>query len=707
MATSLNTCPCPKGYVIDQSGLNCVKTTSVAATNNGVTYTVGSGNRSSVYGQNGVNFYQDISGLTFPIRPVASAPTTLQDASGTVTLAVTNNIVNPLWGDAVVADGRLNNAGIWTTQPLTEYDCTTTGTVNALNQCPINEWIGFSACVDVPVAGTYCIGMAADNETRFSINGQLIVALDFSVPGVGAPTFNFNYWHVFPITLKAGINILTLEGLNQGRIASFAAEVYHATPSQLALITTPAQLSAVTIFTTTNKIGQTFQTGQFSGYSCPSGYALNTCGQELMCSIIESIPYNCCFLITNCADKSLTHVVSTDLSAYVGTGQAITIAEFPGCWSVTTATDCTTTITVSNVVAFDNCQTCAPCFKLTNCITGTIIITSTNLSTSIGMTVNLSGTYAGCWSVMSAPNCTGSVPVTYVSTSDTCISCLPCFKLTNCADEKQTVTTNTVLTAYIGQAVQIEGYPGICWQVSAATGCTQSTPITNPKSFIDCTTCAKKCYVLSDCAEKENPIITDTDLSQYVGQVIQIKGCVNQCWTVNISGTCRGSEPVVVMTSFGTCALCNPPLVCPAPELLRQRKVKPGYNTPGCSPEYTEKVNCEFAEQVYNKMKKRRYGITTCCGEDLQKWIIKKELLDLRAIYDPALCRTCPPITCCTPCPVPTPPTPPTPIACPTPTDITATITLVTPCEDVVAMEGAVITFNNNSTTGITSAIKL
>lgn len=674
MASTANTCPCPQGYVRDQSGLNCVKTTSVAATNNGTTYTVVAGNKAAVYGALGAYFYQDVTTLPLPITE--DSPYRLKDNVGN-TVAVLNIVVNTLWGNGTSSSlGRLNNCGVWTN----------TGTGD-----PLNEWIGFSACVDVPVTGTYCIGLAADNECRFKVNSVLVAELALG----GTKTFNI--WHVIPITLTAGTNIIELEGLNLGSIAAFGAEIYNATPAQLAAMTTPAQLSAVTLFTTQNQLGQAFQTGTQSGYSCPAGYSLNTCGQGLTCSIIESIPYNCCYLLTNCVTGA-TIITSTDVSASIG--GVVTISEQPGCWSVSIAQNCTTTIPVTVTGSFSSCQQCAPCFRLTNCVTGQVIVTSTNLSSSVGQTVNLSGQYAGCWTVTSSPDCTGSVVVTYVNTSANCISCLPCFKLTNCADPNQSITTNVDLSQYIGQSVQISGYTDVCWTVESTSGCTQSTIVTITKTFSDCVNCAKKCYVLSDCAGEEPSLITDSDLLQYVGQIVQLKDCGNHCWMVNTSNTCYGSVPVVVSASFATCELCAPPLICPSPELLHQRKIYPGYNTPGCSPEYTEKVNCEFAEQIYTQVKQRRYGISPCCEEDFQKWMIKKQLLDLRAIWDPELCVTCPPITCCTPCLPLDPPTPPTPTGCPPPSDVTATLEIITPCPPDTGPTSATITFNNSSSSG-------
>jgi len=125
---------------------------------------------------------------------------------------------------------------------------------------------------------------------------------------------------------------------------------------------------------------------------------------------------------------------------------------------------------------------------------------------------------------------------------------------------------------------------------------------------------------------------------------------------------CIGCTPSIIILNVypnvqgrPNCAACLPEPPAPIPLTLHPRKIKPGYDTPGCDPAYTQKVSCTFAEQVYDAMVAVRYGIKICCDQDLQKWDIKKQLLDLRAIYDPALCanlippcpESCPPV-----CPV-------------------------------------------------------
>jgi hypothetical protein len=92
----------------------------------------------------------------------------------------------------------------------------------------IDQWIGFSVCLDIPADGQYWFGLAGDNEIRASLNGVKIIAN----PAFGKPsgtqineTHNFYYWWVFPLDLTAGENVLVLEGYNWGSAHGFGCDI--------------------------------------------------------------------------------------------------------------------------------------------------------------------------------------------------------------------------------------------------------------------------------------------------------------------------------------------------------------------------------------------------------------------------------------------------------------------------------------------------
>jgi hypothetical protein len=499
-------CGCPEGFIYNWETGQCDGFEVVPIISNGPIYGVDPGNKIFNYGSQGTNFYESLDGKPLPI---SSSGGVMRD-NFAVPLIITNTVVNDLWGDVQMPDtlnGRLNIAGIWTDVPIVGNQ-----------QNPQNEWIGFTACVEVTQTKTYYIGIGSDNKARFKLNSVLIAEL------AGCNNaFNFNNWHVFPITLNAGTNILELEGLNCDDYAAFAAEIYDASLAQLTAMTLEAQLDAVTIFSTKNKIGSTFDLGQQSGYSCPVGYSLSLCNGEYQCVRSESVPFEpCnCYLITECNNPGNTRLITTEDPL------------------------------------------------------------DTNL--------------------------------TY----------------------------------------EFVGFEGQCWTVESSTGCPPNDTITEvSQSFASCLACAGMCFELVDCEGEQPNQLVSNDLTAYIGQIIKHEGCPDKCWTVSAPIACGDFTNVI--TIIDTYASCNACLPAPAPEpplVLRPRFIKPGYNPPACTAEYIHKVSCNFAEAVFQQVASRRYGLKFCCETDLNKWWIKKQLLDLKSIYDPNACIPTP-VDCCPPCAV-------------------------------------------------------
>lgn len=254
----------------------------------------------------------------------------------------------------------------------------------------------------------------------------------------------------------------------------------------------------------------------------------------------------------------------------------------------------------------------------------------------------------------------------------------PCFLITDCdtTNPQPPFTTSTDLIIYDGKIVKFcdaipAWAPGCyCATITRTMSCLVTTPLPTFISsiideFVTCITCHPYCYLLTDCSDPLNTIIVSNDFVNYIGLVVKLEGC-STCWEVSQLINCTGAvcgDPVVtdensIAITYTTCVECLPPVLPIPKEELALRSVKPGYNTPGCSPEYTEKINCNFAEAAYDQMAISRYGIDICCDLDLDILDIKKQELDLRAIYDPNLCETivpecttcndCPPITCIT-----------------------------------------------------------
>lgn len=389
-------------------------------------------------------------------------------------------------------------------------------------------------------------------------------------------------------------------------------------------------------------------------------------------------PEPICYVATNCDGSSI--ITTTDLSALVVSGLYFTISGFSGCFIASVSQTCTGALPIALAgPVFQNCAECNPpppiCYELVDCA-GILptIITDSSLNLYIGQIIKLAAYPTTCWQVNLSDTCTGSVPLNTPVTANypNCISCSTvCYTLLDCSSSFPPILTSTNLSAYLNQTVTLSNYPGICWQVLQAPNCTGSVILTSTitSSFVDCASCLEKCYKLTDCTGSTPAIITNANLAAYVNKVIKVVGCTTVCYFVSASNTCAGAVSVTVASSYDTCELCNPPV--PKEDVpLKTRSVQPGYGNDLCSVEFIEKINCRFAAQIYNKMIQKKYGIKTCIEDELDKYLIKKGLLDLNLIYDPNACIVPEAVVECAPIVV----IPPTPVPCSFATSVVVTM---------------------------------
>jgi photosystem II stability/assembly factor-like uncharacterized protein len=129
--------------------------------------------------------------------------------------------------------------------------------------------------------------------------------------------------------------------------------------------------------------------------------------------------------------------------------------------------------------------------------------------------------------------------------------------------------------------------------------------------------------------------------------------------------------------------------------VVRPRFAEPGFSTKYCNPEQVVDINCKFGDSVYALFKRMRYGIETCCEYDLDKIEIKKDLMDLGALYDPDMCIPGQPVPfgCCPqPCDVTVELAIPQFVSCEEPENVTAIIDVPFPFQPVTCDEPAGIT---------------
>lgn len=327
--TSETFCSCPVGYNPTPADDSCVFTTSTAATLNGVIYTATTGNKNTGYCVNGTGFYST-NLTTEPPYILTGTSATLRNSDGspiTFNAVVTNP--NTLWdSNGSILYGRLNNCGIWTTEPD-----------SGGNAQPNLEWVGFSSCIDIMSGGTYSIGLSADNWARFKLDGEMFFTSESAAGG----TETLSYWRVFEVQLTSGKHIIEMEGKNNGSNASFGAEIYNVGISNLTGMTTESQLSAVTIFTTADFRSdvvsgttgiQVLDLGESSGYSCPAGYSLDVCGTGYTCTQLNYTDTVCVFTGTCSGDTEIVcdldfnGLTSGDTNVHVITGQTTIPLDF-------------------------------------------------------------------------------------------------------------------------------------------------------------------------------------------------------------------------------------------------------------------------------------------------------------------------------------------------------------------------------------------
>ena len=297
---------CPTGYTLINS-VTCQKTEYASVISAETIYTAHTYSTGSTYSANGYIggwFYEDITNRPWPIYSLSgsgipSAATLVDSASNVVN--VTSVQKNLLWGAYESPPGflnywwlwRLNTCGIW----ANVYP----------NTSPYLEWVGFSVCITIPETKTYVMGMAGDDAIRIGLDGQPLVSL------IGSG-FQWTAWRLIPITLTAGDHIFTIEGFNGEPFspAIFGFEIYDAPVTTLTGLTGNTQIDPYILFSTKDLDGTPMNLGENSGFSCPSGYVLNTCDYPYTCvkvtTTAPTVVGDCCDPCTpysaSCGNKS-------------------------------------------------------------------------------------------------------------------------------------------------------------------------------------------------------------------------------------------------------------------------------------------------------------------------------------------------------------------------------------------------------------------
>jgi hypothetical protein len=362
-----------------------------------------------------------------------------------------------------------------------------------------------------------------------------------------------------------------------------------------------------------------------------------------------------CYKLTNCETEEIIYSNTQSLERYYFTTSVVTLNGYEGCWTITvTGDNCDCAVPVTVLTAFETCQECLPvvAYQFTNCQNPAIVLySSEDFSGVVGLSVLLECD-TDCYTVTQI----NFVPpvesvITVLTTYSNCTDCLRrYYLLEDCLGVQSDIYTFTNLSAYIGDVIKLKDCD-TCWRVSSIQFLPDNFTadiVSFETSYDDC----EACLVSAPC------VCSRIRNDQTTARAFEYIDCNGELVTLpslqpgeTSARVCLISWEALAVSEgyieyYGDCidGTC-PPIVYPV------RYVKPGYNTPVCDAEKWDKITCKSSEILYKSVLKGRYGISNCCDEPTDKWLIKKELIDLAALVDPHYECTetscgCPPSTC-------------------------------------------------------------
>jgi hypothetical protein len=359
-----------------------------------------------------------------------------------------------------------------------------------------------------------------------------------------------------------------------------------------------------------------------------------------------------CFELTDC-DGILDPIYTTaqSLSPYATLGQTVVIQGYDNCWTVTDVVICDCAIDVVVLQAYADCASCNPDpnYILTNCDDlGAIIYTSSDLSAYVGQVVNLSPDCPGCWIVEEVNGAIPSdVAVTVTDAFDDCEACKTIYyKLEDCLNIETDIITSTNLSLLVGSIITLEWCPTICWTVSiSATSANAGILGDVLNDYTTCNECLNSFPCVCSRITSHSNVSNNYDYLDCDGVVQTITIPAGEQSDRICMAYWLSSYPTDYVEYFGSCTNG----VCP-PVIYPKRSLRPGYNTPACEIWKYEQISCMAAEALYKQVLELRYGISNCCPDDDQKYLIQKELIDLQALVNPNYVCTTPSCGCNTGC---------------------------------------------------------
>lgn len=364
-----------------------------------------------------------------------------------------------------------------------------------------------------------------------------------------------------------------------------------------------------------------------------------------------------CYELENCDTGQIVYSTLQSLFQYANTNTVVQIEGYDGCWSVRESEElCDCPISAIVVREYGSCQECLPiiAYKLTGCENpDDIKYTYQDLANYVGEYVKVED--CGCFFVELIDFQPPSVTTVVIVTSfNSCTACLTQYYILEdvCNELLDPIYTGTNLSAYLNNIVNVQGCEG-CWGIREIEIPINPVAVTITNTYIDCPSCTP---VLPCMCNKMTNFSTQDKEYEYIDcndQTVVLKLGAGETsgkiclkvWTVDYPDT-------DTLEIFGECESTNTVGVYTCPIVVPKRKIKPGYSVPTCDIDKWEKITCKASEILYKEVMRLRYGISNCCPEDDEKWLIKKELIDLAALVDPDyICKSiqscgCPPSSC-------------------------------------------------------------
>jgi hypothetical protein len=409
--------------------------------------------------------------------------------------------------------------------------------------------------------------------------------------------------------------------------------------------------------------------------------------QECICPINVTIltVSNCCktclpninYKLTLCEDNTTFTYTSDDLSIYVG--KVIKREDCPEkCWIVSEIYGNIPSDTP--VIILDDYLDCELCYrkyyKLQDCLGLELdIITYTDLSDYIDKVITLDWCPETCWEVTETIEDDGAGIISDVLNSynecETCLTSAPCicstiknyndialdYKYLDCEGVLQTITLQPgqksdrlcLIRWYEPKACEsfilyiagaIIPFQDILFQYPYSLGYNGPISVDGKPTFSSQYNYFNN-YTHSIYYDGNKWILLVKITDSYEYSQVATLNCGADCacptgeWIIISSLSNQPSYTTIefkyTIEYFGNCING----VCP-PRKNKQKSVTPGYNTPGCEAWKYEEISCRAAEAMYKQVLELRYGISNCCPEEDERYIVQKELIDLAALNDPA-----------------------------------------------------------------------